>query len=240
MKQIIIFLSFFCIVSFAGFDESYYELSNEERRAVFFTKMDSLLDKSFAKIAQERAFVKTFLENGAKQGFRESEGLTKLAQLREKYRVKNLFSWEEYDKKIRLLPKSLAMAQALIESATATSRFAREANNLFGEWTWGEEGIVPENRAPNSKHKIRIFDSLEESVDSYLLNLNRHFAYENFRQKRYEYAKKGKEFNGLEAALSLHSYSELGGRYVKMISQVIQKYELIKYDLKSQSPLVKW
>ncbi|EAH6260503.1 glucosaminidase domain-containing protein [Campylobacter upsaliensis] len=239
MKRIIIFLSLFSL-AFAGFDESYYKLSNEERRAVFFAKMDKLLDRSFAKVAKERAFVKFFLENGAKKGFRESEGLIKLANLREKYRVKNLFSWEEYDKKMRLVPKSLAMAQALIESATATSRFARKANNLFGEWTWGEKGIVPENRAPNSKHKIRIFDSLEESVDSYVLNLNRHFAYENFRKKRYEFAKEGKEFSGIEAAKSLHSYSELGGSYIKMVTQVIQKYKLMEYDLKTQSPLIKW
>ncbi|EAH9148021.1 mannosyl-glycoprotein endo-beta-N-acetylglucosamidase, partial [Campylobacter upsaliensis] len=43
-----------------------------------------------------------------------------------------------------------------------------------------------------------------------------------------------------EAAKSLHSYSELGGSYIKMVTQVIQKYKLMEYDLKTQSPLIKW
>ncbi|MDN2916957.1 glucosaminidase domain-containing protein, partial [Campylobacter jejuni] len=76
------------------------------------------------------------------------------------------------------------IAQALVESATGTSRFAREAHNLFGEWTWGEKGLIPDLSHPDKKHKIKIFDSLQDSVDSYVLNLNRHFAYEKFRDAR--------------------------------------------------------
>lgn len=242
MRLIIIFLSWFYFSFASGFGEDYYQLDMEQKRQIFFTKMNAMLDKSFEEIEQERAFVKAFLEENFKQGFRlnHQKGLERLAFLREKYRIENLFSWEEYDKKIRPIPKAMGMAQALVESATGTSRFAKEANNLFGEWTWGERGIVPDLRHPNKKHKIKIFDSLQESVDSYVLNLNRHFAYEAFRNKRYEFAKENKNFTSLEAIKTLHSYSALKGKYIDILLSVIKRYELENYDkLEAQSPFIK-
>lgn len=53
------------------------------------------------------------------------------------------------------IPKSMGIAQALVESATGTSRFAREANNLFGEWTWGEKGLIPDLRHPDKNTKLK-------------------------------------------------------------------------------------
>ena len=137
---------------------------------------------------------------------------------------------KKYKIKILCVPKSMAMAQALIESATATSRFAKEANNLFGEWTWGEKGIIPDDRALNKTHKIKIFDTLQDSVDSYILNLNRHFAYNNFRNQRYKYLRENKEFEGINAAKSLHAYSQLKDTYVDLIIKIIKQYNLNRYD----------
>lgn len=48
----------------------------------------------------------------------------------------------------------MGIAQALVESAMGTSRFAREANNLFGEWTWGEKGLIPDLRYPDKNIKL--------------------------------------------------------------------------------------
>ena len=234
MKQIIIFLSFF-ITLFASnfeFSEDYYKLNTEQKRQIFLTKMSLMLDESFKEIDKEKAFVEAIFKDSFKNGFRNlsKENLQKLISLKDKYRIKNLYDFVEYKKRIQKIPKSIGMAQALVESATGTSRFAREANNLFGEWTWGEKGLVPDLRQPEKKHKIKIFDSLQESVDSYVLNLNRHFAYENFRSQRALFISQGKEINGLEAIKSLNAYSELGGHYINIISKIIKQYKLEKYD----------
>ncbi|MEE6591732.1 hypothetical protein VWN77_11015, partial [Campylobacter coli] len=42
-------------------------------------------------------------------------------------------------------------------------------------------------------------------VDSYVLNLNRHFAYEEFRNERAKFESEGKEITGLEAIKTLDS-----------------------------------
>ncbi|RQD67721.1 mannosyl-glycoprotein endo-beta-N-acetylglucosamidase [Campylobacter hepaticus] len=238
MKLIIIFLSFFSFSLYAfdnlkdGFGENYYELDIKQKRQVFFTKMNAMFDKSFEEIKQERAFVEAFFQHAYKTAFRTSNqtNLKKLIMLKNKYRIENLYDFAEYKKRIQKIPKSMGIAQALVESATGTSRFAREANNLFGEWTWGDKGLIPDLRHPEKKHKIKIFDSLQNSVDSYVLNLNRHFAYEKFRNARAEFEKKGKEISGLDAIKTLESYSELKGHYINLVSKIIKRYNLEKYD----------
>ena len=40
-----------------------------------------------------------------------------------------------------IIPVSLAIAQAAVESGWGTSRFALEGNALYGQWTWSDEGF---------------------------------------------------------------------------------------------------
>ncbi len=231
MRPIIIFLSFVSFFFASGFGENYHDLNSEEKKRVFFAKMNQMLDLSFENIRQERAFVEAFLRESAKNAFRigSQKNLEKLIELKNKYRVERLFDLAEYQKKIAFIPKSLALAQALVESAVGTSRFAREANNLFGEWTWSGEGLLPQKRRANKNHRIRIFQTLQQSVDSYVLNLNRHFAYEDFREARAEFLERGRGIRGLDAIHSMHSYSE-NENYIKILEKVIKKYDLEKYD----------
>ncbi|EKM0823279.1 glucosaminidase domain-containing protein [Campylobacter jejuni] len=242
MKPIIIFLSFFLIPLFAddlksGFGEEYYKLDIDQKRQIFFIKMNEMFNQSFKKIEQEKAFIEAFFKDAYKTGFRTSNqtNLEKLIMIKNKYRIENLYDFTEYKKRIQKIPKSMGIAQALVESATGTSRFAREANNLFGEWTWGKKGLIPDLRHPDKKHKIKIFDSLQDSVYSYVLNLNRHFAYEKFRDARAKFASEGKEITGLEAIKTLDSYSERKGYYINLITKIIKRYNLEKYDTNSNN-----
>ncbi len=81
--------------------------------------------------------------------------------------------------KVDEIPVSLALAQAVIESGWGTSRFAYEGNALFGQYVWGNNnnGIIPNDRDIDAKYKIKSFNSLSESVASYMKNLNTNFHY---------------------------------------------------------------
>lgn len=72
MKQITIFLSFISLLFASGFGENYYNLNIEQKRQVFFKKMNEMFDKSFENIEQERAFVEAFFKKEIKGGFRTS------------------------------------------------------------------------------------------------------------------------------------------------------------------------
>ncbi|EOH1630279.1 mannosyl-glycoprotein endo-beta-N-acetylglucosamidase, partial [Campylobacter coli] len=93
MKPIIIFFSLFLIPLFAddlksGFGEEYYKLDIDQKRQIFFIKMNEMFDQSFKKIEQERAFIEAFFKDAYKTGFRTSNqiNLEKLITIKNKYR----------------------------------------------------------------------------------------------------------------------------------------------------------
>ena len=129
-----------------------------------------------------------------------------------------------------ILITSLALAQASLESGWGKSRFAREANNLFGHWSYSGVGLMPQNRAIGKTHMIRIFSSLQKSVNSYMLNLNTNDAYISFRDKRLQARNSGTNFGGMEASKTMTNYSELKEEYNKMIREMIEQNNLLIYD----------
>lgn len=133
--------------------------------------------------------------------------------------------------RIDIIPPSLALAQAAKESGWGTSRFARLGNALFGQWTWSEDhGIAPKDRPEGSDHLVREFDTLLDSVEAYMLNLNRHAAYRELRSLRAGMRARGEEIDGSKLAMGLERYSELGMEYVERIQSMISFNELLAFD----------
>ncbi|MRI59310.1 MAG: mannosyl-glycoprotein endo-beta-N-acetylglucosamidase [Epsilonproteobacteria bacterium] len=202
----------------------YYAIKNIKlQKEKFFEILKPLVEQENKKILQEREFVERFFKAYEQNPLVEEALLEKLALLAKKYRIKHLYDKEAYLKKIDTIPTALVLAQAALESGWGKSRFAREANNLFGEWTYGKRGLVPKHRAPGKKHKIKIFDTLSDSIASYMLNLNRHRAYREFRAARAQAKRAGRRFGALEAAMTMHRYSQLGKRYNYLVSSIIRK-----------------
>lgn len=125
------------------------------------------------------------------------------------------------------IPESLALAQAAKESGWGTSRFAREGNNLFGEWCFTTGcGIVPQQRAAGRQHEVERFASPEDSVASYLRNINTHNSYKSFRQARKAQRESRGSLSGLELAQELSRYSERRESYVSEVRALIVSNEL--------------
>ena len=61
--------------------------------------------------------------------------------------------------KMDIIPVSIAIAQAAKESGWGTSRFALEGNAMFGQWTYGEDGIKPKD-SKGKGHKVLKFPML--------------------------------------------------------------------------------
>ncbi|MFC3050712.1 glucosaminidase domain-containing protein [Kordiimonas pumila] len=139
--------------------------------------------------------------------------------------------------KIDVIPPSLAIAQAAIESAWGTSKFAQKGNALFGEWVWGHsaKGIIPERRLEGKTHKVKSFDYLLDSVRSYMRNLNRHQTYHGLRTLRAEMRYNGEVLTGALLAPALVTYSERGVEYVDDVVSIIRYNDLDVLDNASLS-----
>ncbi len=129
-----------------------------------------------------------------------------------------------------IVPTSVALAQAANESGWGTSRFALEGNALFGQWTWSEKGISPENQDPDTTHKILQFQILKASVRAYKNNLNTHNAYKEFREVRAKLRQENKQIVGLDLTKYLINYASIGQRYVDILESIIERHSLTDFD----------
>jgi len=123
------------------------------------------------------------------------------------------------------VPPSLVLAQAAEESGWGTSRFVREGNALFGQYTWSDDhdGIVPAE-ANDGNRRVRAFASVKGAVAAYIHNLNSHSAYERFRLRRASGA------SGYELAASLKNYSVRGEDYVDTLRIIMRANNLSAVD----------
>jgi Bax protein len=153
-----------------------------------------------------------------------------LYQMAERYET-NPYDWDAFMARVDIVPPSLAIAQAAEESGWGTSRFAREGNALFGQYTYkSANGILPEERANGRRHLIRAYSSLVEGVRSYMHNLNYHRAYGKFRAARKWLRAHAKPMDGHTLAGELIRYSERGAAYVKTIRRIIRANKLAPLD----------
>ena len=131
---------------------------------------------------------------------------------------------------VDIIPNSIAIAQAVKESGWGTSRFAKEGNALFGEWTYdNDNGLLPFEREAGQKHLIRSFDSIRSSVVAYMKNINSHNAYKIFRNKRAEYRNQNLPLNSKVLVHELSPYAELPN-YTDILFDIIKTNGLDQFD----------
>lgn len=140
-----------------------------------------------------------------------------------------------------IIPPSMALAQAAIESGWGTSRFAQSGNAIFGQWVWGDsqEGMLPLGRDEGATHKVRKFDNLIDSVRSYAHNINKNRAYDDVRKRRADLRKAGKHISGEHLAHGLIKYSQRGQDYIKDILGLISYNQFSGLDHSRLEPVNK-
>ena len=132
---------------------------------------------------------------------------------------------------VNTIPTSIVLAQAATESGWGTSRFAKEYNALFGQYTYNEKkGVIPYEREIGKKHLIKHFSSLDKSVESYFKNINTHYAYEKFRSIRNAMHEDNLDIKLLTKALDVYAEDK---SYVDTINSIIDTNKFTQFDLRS-------
>lgn len=133
--------------------------------------------------------------------------------------------------RVDTVPPSLALAQAAVESGWGTSRFAVQANNLFGQWCYEKGcGLVPSQRNSGANHEVAKFKNVSDAVYSYTRNINSHRAYKDLRMSRAALRADDETVTGHILAEGLLRYSERGEDYVHELQAVIRINKLAPYD----------
>lgn len=214
----------------------------DEMKADFFDYLRPIVDYHNSIILQKRSQLDTLrqdLIDGRNLGEEDKEFLIQLAQ---EYDYELDQGWDiEIEDNInthpisrvlrRLLirvdeiPVDLALVQAAKESGWGRSRFAVEANNLFGHWCYSEGcGLVPTQRTEGATHEVRKFDSVADAIGAYMNNLNAFHSYETLRLIRAGLRSSGDPVTGMALADGLIYYSQRREAYVDEIKVMIEQY----------------
>lgn len=200
----------------------------KQRKAAFFDYLRPKIELENNRITKERTFLLSLQNN------KVTKEQTAYAE-----RLGHLYSYpltddkvtqtwlDEMLKRVNVLPEALVLIQAANESGWGSSRFATQANNLFGQWCYSKGcGIVPKNRSAGKTHEVKKFNTVQESVHGYFMNVNRNRSYTKFRDIRADLAGEEKNLFSVETASDLThgllAYSERGMEYVNDLRAMIR------------------
>jgi len=205
-----------------GLGKEYYEIRDtSKKKKVFFDFINKMSIQENQKILNDREYIKKTYPKKTQR----------MLLIQKRYKLKANASLKEYLYHVDIIPNSMVMAQAALETAWGKSRFFKQAKNIFGQWTWKGKGLVPKHRKAGLTHKIKIFDTYEDSVRSYMVNINRGWAYKKVRDLRAKLRSQQKKISGYILANGLDKYSGKKGQYVTIIKKVINHNKLYKYDI---------
>ncbi len=186
----------------------------EMKKQLFLQALLPMILAENEKILKERTHllaIETSLKQNGKLSDADKNWLEALAQ---KYKLKTT-SLKELVRRVDIIPPSLALSQAIVETGWGESFAALKKNSAFG-MTIAE--------------KVKFYESLQDSVNGYILNLNSNQAYQKMREIRSKLRVEGKPLCSLKLAETLVRYSELGFQYIGRVKSVIKTHQLRQLD----------
>ncbi|MGC6497587.1 MAG: glucosaminidase domain-containing protein [Candidatus Puniceispirillaceae bacterium] len=206
--------------------EAHLDLPVKRQKEAFINMLLPLILAANDEIRQRRQAIIRAAENG------DMSSLEKWARL---YRIKTKDMpadriESELLRRADIIPVSLALAQAAIESGWGTSRFAVKGNALFGQWAWDQSAGLKPIEASNSRAVVRSFPNLFGSVRAYMHNLNTHSEYARFRDRRSLLSGRKRNDLGTKLSVFLDGYAEIGFEYVEKIQTIIRSNDLGQFE----------
>lgn len=130
-------------------------------------------------------------------------------------------------------PISLVIAQAALETGWGTSRFYREANNVFGIWSYNtrEPRMAASETRDGKRVYVRKYASLDAAIEGYFYMIANVRAYADFRAARM------RTDNPFLLLKHLRKYSELRDKYVARLYYVLRSNQLYTYDSPGYQPI---
>ena len=206
--------------------KAHLDLPVKRQKEAFINMLLPLILAANDEIRQRRQAIMRAADNG------DRLSLDKWARL---YRIKTkdmpVDRMEgELLRRADIIPVSLALAQAAIESGWGTSRFAVKGNALFGQWAWDQSAGLKPIEASNSRAVVRSFPNLFGSVRAYMHNLNTHSEYARFRDRRSLLSGRKRHDLGTQLSVFLDGYAEIGVEYVEKIQTIIRSNDLGQFE----------
>ena len=206
----------------------------EVKKKLFYLITLPIIHETNGLIFNDRKMIINIEKKFLRADLNENE-TNEVIRLSKKYKLDysniDLKLFRDLKQRVNIIPVSLALAQAIVESGWGQSRFALEGNALYGQWTTNEQkGLIPEDRDKDKTHAVRKFENLRQSVQAYMHNINTHRAYYSFRVVR-RIAERVQYTDPISAKVKfLAAYAEIGQEYVDKLELIIESNKLREFD----------
>jgi Bax protein len=218
-KTLIVVLSALLIASVIYFftvkDPELPKMTVQEKKARFKALIVPAVNDVYAELLFQYQEISQLIKSGNDE--------EKIEQLKIEYKASTN---EELLMALKPHPKSIAIAQAAMESSWATSRFFLEAYNIFGVWSFDEDEprIAALQKRGDKTIWVKKYSSVKASVSDYYRTLARSDAFKEFRQLRM------KTDDPFALVKKLDRYSEKGAEYGHELTAIIKFNKFSTYD----------
>ena len=211
------------------------------RHALFIKILAPLALRLNGEILDERrrieAVYKSFLAEGTLSADREKFVEEKAAKydiftrLKGHPRYKLLL--KELLERVDIIPPSVMITAAALETNWGTSRPALEGNALYKKLEWHtQKGLKPQDEKEDDSYRIKIYPDLYASMSDFALKLNSQPAFKTMRRLRREVLSRGSTLQGTMLAHTLIWNSPLQN-YAGIFEYTLAYYELNIIDKSS-------
>lgn len=187
----------------------------KEKKARFISLVLPAVETVYAKLQTRYENIQEMLEKG--------QSNEQIEQLKKDYKVT---TDQALLTALKPHPKSIAIAQAAMESSWATSRFFRKANNVFGVWSFNEDEprIAALQKRGDKTIWVKKYATIEDAVYDYYRTLGRGRAFSEFRQLNLT------TDDPFKLVKKLDSYSEKGSEYGEELAEIIEYNNFERFD----------
>lgn len=188
----------------------------QEKKTRFKSLIIPAVNNVYADLMKRYKDIKSSLEKG--------QAVENIEKLKIEYKVSTN---DELLMALKPHPKSIAIAQAALESSWATSRFFRDAYNIFGVWSFDkdEPRIAALKKRGDKTIWVKKYTSVEDSIYDYYRTLARSNAFAEFRET------KMKTSDPYVLVTKLDRYSEKGNVYGEELTSIIKFNKFDRYDV---------
>lgn len=151
------------------------------------------------------------------------------------FQPNNKKDWDELLNGTGKMPNSFLLAEASYQSHNGTSTVFKKSRNIFNitchATRCGVSFHQHHNNSPYLISEIKVFDSVQTSVGSYLTILNSNLRYDNLRRMR-KMARNSKKYRNIDTFLKCNNKHQKknGIANKEAICQIIKEYNLTQYD----------
>ena len=217
------------------FPTDFNKISEEKKRNAMFIKiLAPLTMKLNNEILAER---KEILE--VSSYFQKHQELTKeqekfIEDKASKYDVFTRFQGyrryayllDELSKKVHVIPPSILITAAALETNWGTSRIVQEGNSLYKALNWySTEGLKPIGETEDDSYRIKTYPDIYSSMQEFALKLNSGISFNQFRSFRNKILDRGTPLLGTMLAPQMVLNSPLQN-YAGLFDYTLAYYEL--------------